>query len=288
MLSGGGARGLAHIGVLKGLEDAGFPKPALVAGTSMGAIVGGLYACEMSPADLVRFAVEDFDISDFLDSFAFRISGPVGKVFQTGQALASLASRPGIDPGQRVLDLLEGLTCGKTFEQTGIPFRCNAMDLASGKEVVFNSGSVSRAIRASMSFPLFFEPFVENGMCLVDGGLLNNMPVDIANREGYRRILAINVNRFARGEPGELKNGPQVILRSMECVLFAQRNTSANPADVTLNVTDTATPFSFFRQKEFIELGERAVKENREVLDDFFSPGFRLFKRPVVCGMESE
>ena len=75
VLSGGGAKGLAHIGVLKGLEDAGFPKPSLVAGTSMGAIVGGLYACGMSPGEMARFITEDFDIADYLDSFAFKIQG---------------------------------------------------------------------------------------------------------------------------------------------------------------------------------------------------------------------
>jgi len=164
VLSGGGAKGLAHIGVLKGLMDAGFPRPALVAGTSMGAIIGGLYACGMSPGEMSDFAIEKLNITDYLDSFVFKINGPVGKVMQTGQILASLATRPGIDTGHRVLQLLEQLTAGKSFEETEIPFRCNAMDLLSGEEVVFRSGSVARAMRASMSFPVIFEPFMDNGM----------------------------------------------------------------------------------------------------------------------------
>ena len=272
VLSGGGARGLAHIGLLKGLEAAGFPRPSLVTGTSMGAIVGGLYACGMSPAEMERFAVEEFNISDYLDSFVFKINGPVGRVIQTGQALASLAAKPGIDPGQRALELLERLTGGKKFEETLIPFRCNAVDLLSGKEVVFCSGSVARALRASMSLPIFFEPFLYEGKCFADGGLLDNMPVAIARNEGFKQVLAVNVNNFASTKTDDLKNGPQVIFRSIECVLHAQEKNNAS-ADLTLDIKVGAEAFSFFRQKKLIELGEQAVAENQKALEDFFHWG---------------
>jgi len=286
VLSGGGAKGLAHIGVLKGLVAAGFPRPALVAGTSMGAIVGGLYACGMPVEEMIRFAVEKFNIADYLDSFVFKINGPVGKVFQTGQALASLATRPGVDTGHRLLNLLEKLTAGKKFEDTEIPFRCNAMDLLSGREVVFRSGSVARAMRASMSFPVFFEPFHDGGKVLVDGGLLDNMPVAIARGEGFSRVLAVNVFRFVLQEVKNFKNGPQVFFRTIECSLSATEEKKL-PADLTLNVTDDATPFSFFKQKELIALGERAVSSNIETLEAFFNPKSGFFERsPLVCGIE--
>jgi NTE family protein len=283
VLSGGGAKGLAHIGVLRALEEAGFPKPSLVAGTSMGAIVGGLYACGMPPAEMARFAIEEFNISDHLDSFVFKINGPVGKVIQTGQVLANLATRPGIDTGQRLLELLEGLTGGKSFDETEIPFRCNAMDLLSGREVVFDSGSIASAMRASMSIPFFFEPVLYEDMCLVDGGLLDNMPVAIARNEGYRRVLAVNVNRFVLQEVKDFKNGPQVIFRSIECAMNALEEKKL-PADLTLNVTDDSTPFSFFRQKELIEMGERSVRGNIQTLEAFFNPRFGHSKKPLACG----
>jgi NTE family protein len=167
VLSGGGAKGLAHIGVFKRLEETGFLKPSLVAGMSMGAIIGEIYACGMAMGELARFVINEFDITDYLDSFVFKLNGPVGKVMQTGQILASLATRPEIDPGYR---LLEGLTGGKDFSETEIPFRCNAMDLLSGREVIFSSGFVTRAMRASMSFPVFLSLSWTGGMCLVDGG----------------------------------------------------------------------------------------------------------------------
>ena len=272
VLSGGGARGLAHVGFLKAMEASGFPKPSLVAGTSMGAIIGGLYACGMPMAKMVRFVLEEFKISDYLESFAFRLNGPVGQVFQTAQMLASLAASMGVDKGHKVLELLETLTEGKTFDETEIPFRCNAVDLLSGNEVVFSSGTVALAMRASMSFPVFFEPLMEKGMFLVDGGLANNMPVSIARNEGYKHVLAVNVNRFSAMKADDLKNAPQIIFRSMENVLRVMDNEKNDKADLTINVSDDSTPFSFYRKSEFIRLGVRAVKENRKILEDFFQP----------------
>ena len=289
VLSGGGAMGLAHIGLLKGLEDAGFPKPSLVAGTSMGAIVGGLYAIGMSPAEMESFVLDEFNITDYLDSFVFKIDGPFGRIIQTGQALAVLAGKPGIDPGQRALELLESLTAGKRFDETKIPFRCNAVDLISGREIVFNSGSLAMAMRASMSLPIFFEPFEYNGMCFVDGGLLNNMPVAIARNEGFDRVLAVNVTNFAPGKPENLRNGPQVIFRSIDCVLHAQDEGGKAQADLTVTMKVAAALFSFYKQKELIDVGKKAVSDNMNALEDFFRPRFRLSNRPpVVVGNDDE
>ena len=288
VLSGGGARGFAHIGFLKALEAAGFPRPSFVAGTSMGAIVGGLFACGVPAAEMERFVIKEFKMSDYLESFAFRLSGPVGQIFQTGQMLASLATRRGVDKGQKALELFNRLSGGKDFSETEIPFRCNAVDLVSGREVVFSSGSVAMAMRASMSFPVFFEPVMENGMCLVDGGIFNNIPVGIARSEGFKHVLAINVNRFAARNIDELKNGPQIIFRSMESILrtmqSAVQNNRNEQAELTINVSDDATPLSFYRKKEFIKLGERAVETYRITLEEFFKPRFGSFKTPVVCG----
>ena len=274
---------MAHIGVLKALEDAGFPKPALVAGTSMGAIIGGLYACGMRPAEIARFAIEEFNIADYLDSFVFKINGRVGTVFRTGQILASLATSPGLDSGDRVLKLLERLTREINFDQTDITFRCNALDLLSGKEVVFSSGSVAKAIRSSMSFPVFFAPFIHHGMCLVDGGLLDNMPVAIARKEGFKRVLAVDVNRFTLQQFKDFKSGPQIIFRCIECALNATEEKKL-PADLTLNVTDDTTPFSFHKKREHIALGEQVVKSNIKTIEGFFSYRFG-YLRPRVCGV---
>jgi len=288
VLSGGGAMGLAHIGLIRALEEAGFPKPSLVAGTSMGGIIGGLYACGMTPDEMESYVLNEFNITDYLDSFVFKIEGPVGRIIQTGNALAMLAGKPGIDPGQRVLELLESLTAGKRFDETEIPFRCNAVDLISGNEVVFSSGSLAMAMRASMSLPVFFEPFEYNGMCFVDGGILNNMPVSIARNEGFDRVLAVHVTSFAKAKPENLKNGPQVILRSIDCVLHAQDEDAKAKADLTLTIKVAAALFSFYKQKELIDVGEKAVNDNMKALKDFFHPRFHFPNKPVVVGSSDE
>jgi len=285
VLSGGGARGFSHIGFLKGLAAAGFPKPSLVVGTSMGAIVGGLFACGMPATEMERFLLSEFKMSDYLDSFAFRLNGPVGQIVQTGQMLANLATKTGVDRGQKALDLFNTLTGGKKFDETEIPFMCNAVDLVEGREVVFSSGSVAKAMRASMSFPVFFEPLIEGEMCLVDGGIFDNLPVGIARKEGFNRIMAVDVNRFTDRSTDDLKNGPQIIYRSMECVLRYMQSNRQEQAELTINISDDATPLSFYRKKEFIKLGEQAVKSNPSALENFFNPRFGSSRAPVVCGI---
>jgi NTE family protein len=288
VLSGGGAKGLAHIGVLKALEEMRFPQPSLIVGTSMGAIVGGIYACGMSAADIYKFALEEFNIVHYLDSFVFRLNGPFGRIFQIGQILSSLASRQGIDSGQQLLALFERLTGGKSFSETKIPFRCNAVDLVSGDEVILDSGSVARAMRASMSIPGFFDPLVEDSRVLVDGGLADNMPVVIARKAGFKRILAVNVNSYIPVSPDSLKTGPAVILRAMETLInLVDRKDGCN-ADLTINATDDSSIISFFRQRELIELGERVVRENRKAVAAFFGKGpvsYLARKQYRECGL---
>ncbi|MDR2485372.1 MAG: patatin-like phospholipase family protein [Treponema sp.] len=291
VLSGGGAKGLAHIGVLKALEEMDLPGPSLVAGTSMGAIIGGLYACGMSPREMAGFVIEEFDIADYLDGFAFKLNGPVGKVFQTGQIVGNLATKPGIDSGQRLLQLFERLTRGKTFEETLMPFRCNAVDIVTGHEAVFGAGSVARAMRASMSFPAFFAPFIEGNSCFMDGGLLDNMPVHIPRDEGFKRVLAVNVIAFHTVSLASLRTGPQVLYRSLEVALQSMTQRNKPQADLTLYASDKGSPFNFARKKEFIALGEQAVRISEKHLEFFFSKGIGstiTWKRYRECGIISD
>ncbi|MDR2028738.1 MAG: patatin-like phospholipase family protein [Treponema sp.] len=291
VLSGGGARGLAHVGILNALAEMGAPEPSLVVGTSMGAIVGGLYACGMGPAELTRFLIDKFDITELLDSFVFKINGPVGKVFQTGQLLGSLATGAGLDSGRRILELFEELTEAKTFAETRIPFRCNAVDLAEGRELVFSSGSVARAMRASMSFPAFFEPLVEGDRCLVDGGLANNMPVYIARNEGFSRILAVDTGNFSPRPASDFKTGAQIVYRCLEVVFNMIKRKGEVKAALTVHASNDLSPFEFSRKQEFVTLGERTIRENKKAVQVFFNGGIRAwFGRKLYreCGVSLE
>jgi NTE family protein len=174
-LGGGGVRGLAHVGFLKILEREGI-QVDYIAGTSMGGIVGALYAAQVPIAEIEALALQARRLRE------------VVKLVDLG------LSTNGLMRGARVYDFMaETLGVNITFADLHIPLAMNAVDIISGREVVFKEGRVVDAVRATISVPGVFEP-VEIGDCrLVDGGLLNNVPVDIVRSLGAEVIIAIDV-----------------------------------------------------------------------------------------------
>ena len=190
VLGGGGAKGVAHIGVLKVLEEAGIPID-IVAGTSMGAIVGGLYAIGYSPDEIKRMVeLQDWDmlLSDKVKRSHLLFP-------EKEKAERYIVSLPfglekkdrvidGVVKGQNLQNLFSDLTIGYhdsvDFNSFLIPFACVAVDMVSGKDYVFHKGSLPLAMRASMAIPAVFTPVRLDSMVLVDGGLNNNYPVDVA------------------------------------------------------------------------------------------------------------
>jgi NTE family protein len=206
VLSGGGARGLAHVGVLAVLEQAHVPIAA-IAGTSMGAIIGGLYASGVSAAELERELValdwdalfasrvpraalaqrrkeEDFDVSPAVELGLQPDSGelmlPLGGVSSRGLEL--LLRRYAL-PARRAVN----------FDALPIPFRAVATDMETGAPVVFDQGDLASALRASMSVPGVFAPIEVDGRILGDGGLVNNLPVDVVRAMGVDIVIAVNI-----------------------------------------------------------------------------------------------
>jgi NTE family protein len=299
VLSGGGARGIVHAGVFHALEEAGYPPPSLIAGTSMGAVIGGLYASGMGGAALKRCVLETMDVGNFMESPVFRIDGPIGRIFQTGRIIGSITTGPGIDSGAKIMDLLEELTGAKDIEECQIPFLCNAVDLGAGRELIFRSGSLARAIRASMSFPFFFKPLVDEKHCLVDGGITNNMPVrftrEAGKKLGIKRILAIDTRRWNTLPPHSLRNGTSVILRCFEVMVHVSetacgQGNSADIPDLVVHASDRTSPFDFSRRRQLLNLGEAAIHQSRAELDAFFGggPGAALARRRNrSCGIET-
>ena len=174
-LSGGGARGFAHIGVLKVLSAAGY-KIDLIAGTSMGAIIGAAYAGGYAPETIEELAIKFSKLKEIIK--LLDINPP----------------RKGLLVGNRVKKYLEKIFQEQhLFSDLSIPFGLNAVDLISGREIPFYSGELLPAIMASISIPGIFAPVKLNGYYLVDGGLLNNLPVSIARSMGADIVIAINV-----------------------------------------------------------------------------------------------
>ena len=298
VLSGGGAKGLAHVGVLCALEEEGYPTPSLIAGTSMGAIVGGLYASGMKGPELKRYVLEELEISNFMESSVFGMDGPIGKLFQTGKIIGHAATRPGVDTGNKVLRLIEKLTENKNIEDCPIPFLCNAVDLCAGKEVIFRSGSLAKAVRASMSFPFVFEPLIENGQCLVDGGVADNMPIksagEAARKLRIRRILAVDTSRWRDIPPDSLKNGLGVVMRCFDTMIHVSETEGeseiARPS-LLLHASDKTSAVDFSRKRQLMELGEAAVAQSKTELAAFFGKGIKgtiARRKRVNCGIELE
>ena len=214
VLGGGGARGAAHIGVLKELERLQIPIDA-IAGTSMGAIVGGLYATGVDAEEL-RQLVASLDwaaaLSDEPDreDLSFRRKQddrefPVN--LELGVNGTDLVLPKGVIQGQKLDLLLRELTIRashiRNFDDLPIPFRAIATDIVVGEMVVLDSGDLAQAIRASMSVPGVFAPAEIGGQLLVDGGAVGNLPVDIMKSMGVDIVIAVDVE-FPLYGPDEL------------------------------------------------------------------------------------
>lgn len=204
VLGGGGARGVAHIGVLQELERLQIPIDA-IAGTSMGALVGGLYASGMTSDDLEEL-VQSLDWAAALsdrparDSLSFRRKQddrayPID--FELGVRGSQFLLPEGVIQGQELDLLLRKLTLEvsdvSNFDDLPIPFRAVAADIVTGDMVVLGGGDLAKALRASMSVPGAFAPAEIDGRKLVDGGIAGNLPIDIARQMGVDIVIAVDV-----------------------------------------------------------------------------------------------
>lgn len=202
VLSGGGAKGIAHVAVLKELEAKGI-KPDYIVGTSFGALVGGLYAIGYTPNELEHIVLEndwEFLISDDIR----RDNVMVGGRDKDKQAILNLpleglkpSLSSGLFSGQNILSFFEVITRKynrkMNFDSLPIPFRCVATNIENGQEKVFSEGYLPFALRASMSFPSLFNPFLLDDELYVDGGLVNNFPADVLVQMGAEIIIGVDV-----------------------------------------------------------------------------------------------
>jgi NTE family protein len=204
-LSGGGARGAAHVGVLKVLEELHI-KVDYIAGTSMGSCVGGLYATGMSPAEIEK-TLEDMDWGAALSDNPPREDITFRKkeedwIYQNrinlGYSKGRITIPGGFVEGQNLFFVMETLTLPVAgiddFDRLPIPFRAVATDIVTGDRVVLSKGRLSEAIRASMAIPGVFSPAEIDGKLLVDGGMADNLPVDVCREMGADIVIAVDIS----------------------------------------------------------------------------------------------
>ena len=206
VLGGGGAKGAAEVGVLKVIEKAGIPID-YIAGTSIGSIVGGLYAAGYTATELdTMFCRQEWltlltDRRNDLGNEPYLVKDGVTYIFGfpiMGEIRESVIGGFGMMRGERVEKMVDSMARCKgchEFESLRIPFRCVAADFRNAREIVLKSGTLSKAVRASMAIPGIFKPVNQDGMKLVDGGMMNNFPVDVVKKMGADIVIAIDLQQ---------------------------------------------------------------------------------------------
>ncbi len=280
VLSGGGARGVAHVGVLKILEEQRVPVD-VIAGTSMGALVGGLYASGMTASE-IETLVTSLDWQD-----AFRDRPPRTALgfrrkqddrnflvrYSLGVSRDGFELPTGLVQGQKQTQILRGATLPvadiDNFDQLPTPFRAIATDLESGGEVVLSSGDLVSAMRASMSAPGVFTPVERDGRLLVDGGLVNNLPVDIARQMGVDVLIVVDVSfpLFARDE----LTSPLAVTNQSAAIMVRNRTLEKRASLQTQDMViepqlGTMSAADFSRVAETLAAGKQAAHGMRERL----------------------
>ena len=273
VLSGGGAKGMAHIKALKVIEEAGIPID-YIAGTSMGAIVGGLYAIGYTPEQLdsmVRKQNWTFLLSDRIKRSAmsltdrersekFIVSIPFTK------SPKDAASSGGIIKGQNLANLFSDLTMGYhdsiNFDKLPIPFACVAANVVNGEQIISHNGILSTAMRASMAIPGVFTPVRQDSMVLVDGGIVNNYPADVVKAMGADVIIGVDVQNALK-KADKLNSAPDILgqIVDITCQSNHEKNVDLTDTYVRVNVDGySSASFTPAAIDTLMRRGEEAAK----------------------------
>jgi predicted acylesterase/phospholipase RssA/outer membrane translocation and assembly module TamA len=278
VLSGGGSRGLSQIGVLKALEEA-HCKPDLIVGSSMGAIIGSLYAAGYSADSILQIA-RSVDWNDIIANTAQRKSLFVSQKTEPVNYLFELRLSDRLEPlppsslshGQIFFDLLAPLLAPAQFrahmqfDSLPIPLRIVATDILSGRRVVFTHGNIAAVVRASCSVPLAFSPVRIDTMLLMDGGLAANIPVDIAVQERSRIIVAVDVTS-PLWRMKDLENPVRLMDQVVSIGMKQQRATQKSKADLVI-VPDLDGYYNtdFSKIDTLVRIGYESMRRNMHAL----------------------
>ena len=246
VLAGGGARGVAHIGAIEELESQGFEITS-VAGTSMGALVGGVYASgHLEPFKEWMRALDKYKVFSLVD-FAL--------------------STEGLVKGDRVMEAMKELVPDMEIEQMPVPFTAVAADLLTGSEVVLDKGGLYDAIRASISIPSVFRPVHREGQVLVDGGTVNPLPLNRVKRAEGDLLIAVDVSARFGANPAQRANASlnyyKVLIASSQIMQqrITQLMSRLYKPDIMVEMpADSFGMFEFYHSDEIIEAGREVTR----------------------------
>jgi NTE family protein len=279
VLEGGGALGLAHIGVLQWMEEHRIPV-SYVAGTSMGGLVGGIYSTGRTPAE-VREVVNGINWNDVLrgqtpfQDLSFRRKQDAHEVPSSLEfgLRKGLQFPAGFNTGQQVSLILDRIALPyselKSFNDLPIPFACVATDLVSGKPHVFRSGPLALALRSTMSLPGLFTPVRSGDHIYADGGLLNNIPIDVAKEMGADIVIGIHLET-AKISPTASLSSFAVLGQSISVMIAANELRSMEQADLLVTVPlEKYDALDYGAADAIIKAGYDAAASKAKVLSAF-------------------
>jgi NTE family protein len=278
VLGGGGARGLSHIGVLKVFEQEGIPLDVVV-GTSIGAMVGGAYACGISSQELERKVREYVSSAEFRSS-AIKAMGDIYGREQEGLTqkiqsflknqfyLIQMLFKPGILSLDTFQSMIHYFIPDIQIEDTRIPFRAVATDLITGEQIVFYKGSLRHAVIASSAVPGAIEPVKEGERLLSDGGIISLIPVSVARKEGADLVIAVAVDRDLRTDE-EFKTAQDIYYRACEITSYKLEHYELMDADIIIRPDVKNIHWTAFSEAiDLIREGEKAARERIQSIQD--------------------
>lgn len=304
VLSGGGAKGGAHVGVLKVLEELRVPVDC-IAGTSMGALVGGGYASGI-PAEELEAFIQGIDWKKVVGSQGRRDLEPIEQKragvtysndLEFGVSAEGLTLPGGLVNTSGIEDLLRSFVAAartvSQFDKLPIPYRAVATDMVTGKMVVLDRGDLATAMRASMAIPGAFAPVTMDEQVLNDGGLVRNIPIDVARELCAERVIVVNLVE-PPVDPKRLRSATQLLSRTMDVMIEANETLqlqTLREGDVRIDVfVGDITTSDFERTPETIPLGEQAAREQAAALAAFAVPEaeFAAWRRGVTRSQDLE
>lgn len=297
VLSGGGAKGLAHIGILKEIDKAGL-QIDYIGGTSMGAIIGGLYASGYSGLQIEKI-VNSINLQQILQDILPRNAKPFSeKEFGEKHAIVLPVTKKGIglpravSKGQNILDLLSNvlshLDSVSDFNQLPIPFFCVATDVETGKMVLLEEGSLAMALRASASFPTLLNPVEINNKLLIDGGIANNFPSDIMKTKDVDIIIGVDVQSDLTKRE-DLNSVITILNQIVSYDIYEQSKKGASDSHIYIKPDISAfTVVDFDKSKGIMKKGEEMGLQYTNTFDSIAKLQHHKKARPHLLLLDKE
>lgn len=292
-LAGGGAKGLAHIGVLEVFEKEGIPID-IIAGTSIGAIVGGFYALKPDAVKMKNMARRFVDSEAYREMRLSKFKSEeednwferIRHRLKVGLTFVEALGKSSLIPEEPVEEIFDEMFNNKTFKDMKLPFASVALDLVSGQDIIFKEGLIKCAVRASAAIPGIFPAVKLGGRILVDGGVTANVPVEAARDLGADIVIGV-IFGYKPSPPGKLNSSMSVILRGDELAKLKLFRLLLEEADYVIEIDTKDVHWTDFgRLDECVEMGRTAAYKHIDVLKKITQGGIfsRLFfpkKTPI-------